>query len=172
MTKNQSMLMLAGDEHGEGSATPGKHARGRPRLGATMSDAERAKRYRDNKKLRVAPIKCDDQGVTPIKCDDHGVMPIKRDDAGALQIKRDDAGVTFNRPTVIGHGAPHNAMATSPSYGMLESRIILLNSATMRLSDQLDEARDQIAALKKALRDAEDVTRHEKSSAGSKRKRR
>ena len=128
----------------------GVHARGRPRLASAMSDAQRAKRYRDNKKLLGESIKRDDHGVTPIK--------------------RDDAGVTFNRPTVIEHGAPHNATATSPSYGMLESRIILLNSATMRLSDQLDEARDQIAALKKALRDAEDVTRHEKSSAGSKRK--
>jgi hypothetical protein len=162
MPKNQSVLKPAGDEQDEDSAMLGKHARGRPRLASAMSDAQRAKRYRDNKKLLGESI----------KRDDHGVTPIKRDDAGVPQIKRDDAGVTFNRPTVIEHGAPHNATATSPSYGMLESRIILLNSATMRLSDQLDEARDQIAALKKALRDAEDVTRHEKSSAGSKRKRR
>ena len=106
-----------------------------------MSDAERAQRYRDNKKVHAVPV---------------------------ISIKRDDHGVTFNRPTAIGH----DATATSPSYGMLESRIILLNSRNMRLSDDLQDARDQIAALKKALRDAGIVTRHEKSTAAPEKGRR
>lgn len=134
MANNQAASKTAEDGHCDEAATRGKQSRGRPRLAAAMSDAERAQRYRDNKKLHAAPI---------------------------LSIKRDDHGVTFNRPTVIGHGAT----ATSPSYGMLESRIILLNVGNMRLSDELQDARDQITALKKAFRAAGIVTRHEKSTA-------
>ena len=107
-----------------------------------MSDAERAKRYRDNKKLYVLPI------------------------------KRDDPGVTFNRPMVVGQEVPCSATGTLPSYGMLESRIILLNAGNMRLSDELQDARDQIAALRKALMDAGTVTRHEKSTVGQAKNRR
>ena len=107
-----------------------------------MSDAERAKRYRDGKKLHAVPI------------------------------KRDDPGVTFNRPAVIGQDVPRSATDTLPSYGMLESRIILLNAGNMRLSDDLQDARDQIAALRKALMDAKIVTRHEKSTVGQVKNRR
>ena len=55
-----------------------------------------------------------------------------------------------------------------PSYGMLECRVILLNSENMLLADKLQEALDKIAVLKTALADAEfelSVTRHGKSSS-------
>lgn len=142
MAKNQKSFKGTGDENCEGSATRGTPARGRPRLAVAMSDAERAKRYRDNKRLHVVPI------------------------------KRDDHCVTFNRPTVIGPDVLHNAADTRPSYGMLESRLVLLNAGNIRLSDDLQDARDQIAVLKKALRDAGIVTRHEKSKAGQAKSRR
>lgn len=142
MTKDQTSLKRTGDENGGGSTTHGSTARGRPRLAVAMSDAERAKRYRDNKKLYAVPS------------------------------KRDDPGVTFNRSTLIGQEAPRSATGTLPSYGMLESRIILLNAGNMRLSDELQDARDQIAALRKALMDAGIVTRHEKSTIGQAKNRR
>ncbi len=108
----------------------GKRGRGRPRRGDALSDAQRAQRYRENKKAQPAAI--------------------------TAAIKRD--GVTENRPASSSSGLP--------SYGMLECRIILLNADNLRLSDELQDALDQIAALKTALANAEyelNVTRHGKS---------
>lgn len=132
MTENEKVSKRLESEGDAKSATFIGHARGRPRLAVVMSDAQRAKRYRDKKK------------------------------EGDVLIKRDDSGVTFNRPPVVGRDGSHSATKNDPSYGMLESRVVLLNAGNMRLSDDLQDARDQIAALKKALRDAKIVTRHEK----------
>ncbi len=98
-----------------------KLGRGRPRRQDALSGADRAKRYREKRKARAAPIKRD--AVT------------------------------------------ENGSSTSPSRGMLESRVMLLNADNLRLSDALREAFDKIAALEKALMRASgiNVTRHEKS---------
>ncbi len=101
-----------------------KRGRGRPRRIDTLTDAQRAQRYRDKRKSRPATIKRDDIAVTK------------------------------------------NTSSTLPTYGMLEARIILLNSDNLRLADDLQEAFDHIAALKTALANAEhalSVTRHGKS---------
>ena len=61
-------------------------------------------------------------------------------------IKSDENTVTENKP------APK-----SESVGMLESRIVLLNATLLQRSDELDAARDRIAALDAELKS---VTRH------------
>ena len=53
----------------------------------------------------------------------------------------------------------------APSYGMLESRVVLLNAENIGLADKLQRALDEAAALKAALVDATSapsVTRHGK----------
>jgi hypothetical protein len=52
-----------------------------------------------------------------------------------------------------------------PSYGMLECRVILLNSENMLLADKLQDALDKIARLEQALMEASEigVSRHGKS---------
>ncbi len=97
-----------------------KRGRGRPRLPDALSDAQRARRYREKKQSRPAAIK---------------------------------------RDAVTGNGS-----STSPSRGMLESRVMLLNAENLRLSEALREALDRIAALEKALMRASgiNVTRHGK----------
>lgn len=56
----------------------------------------------------------------------------------------------------------------APSYGLLESRVVLLNAENMGLADALQSALDEVAALKDALADAKsakNVTRHGKSTS-------
>jgi hypothetical protein len=90
--------------------------RGRPRVENPLSQADRARAYRERKK------------------------------AGQLVKRDDNKTVTKN-------------LETLPAYGMLESRIILLNAENMALSDQLQAALDIIAALKAELIS---VTSHKK----------
>ena len=64
------------------------------------------------------------------------------------RIKSDENTVTKNKPE-----------SKSESIGMLESRIVLLNAILLQRSDELDAARDRIAALEAELKS---VTRHKK----------
>ena len=68
----------------------------------------------------------------------------------------------IKRDAVTEHGA-----AQAPSYGMLESRVVLLNAENIGLADKLQRALDEAAALKAALVDATSaagVTRHGNST--------
>ena len=91
--------------------------RGRPRVENPLSQADRARAYRERKK------------------------------AGQLVKRDENKSVTKN-------------LETLPAYGMLESRVILLNAENLQLSDQLQAALDAVAALKAELIS---VTRHKKA---------
>jgi hypothetical protein len=90
--------------------------RGRPRVENPLTQAERAKAYRDRKRE-------------------------------ADMVKSDAVTVTDNH------------VKLSPSVGLLESRIVLLNAENMQLSDKLQAALDAVAALQAELIS---VTRHKK----------
>ncbi len=73
-------------------------------------------------------------------------------------------------PTSTGAPVKRDAVtedAAAPSYGMLESRVVLLNAQNMGLADTLQKALDEVAALKDALAVATSVTRHKKSEVGN-----
>lgn len=61
----------------------------------------------------------------------------------------------IKRDAVTDHGA-----VKAPSYGMLESRVVLLNAENIGLADKLQAALDEVAALKHALAKSQSVTRH------------
>ncbi len=70
------------------------------------------------------------------------------------------------KPAPVKRGAvtEKDGAAKAPSYGMLESRVVLLNAENIGLADTLQKALDEVAALKDALAVAANVTRHGKSS--------
>jgi hypothetical protein len=80
----------------------GKRGPGRQKTGKAMTEAQRSKRYRANRKAQ-----------------------------------------------------PEKPYPGPPSYGMLESRIMLLNAENMGLSNALQAAREKIAALERLLRKLE-----------------
>jgi len=61
----------------------------------------------------------------------------------------------IKRDAVTDHGP-----AKVPSYGMLESRAMLLNAENMGLADKLQAALDEVAVLKDALAKSQSITRH------------
>ena len=61
----------------------------------------------------------------------------------------------IKRDAVTDHG-----VGQSTSYGMLESRVMLLNAENMGLADKLQAALDEVVALKDALAKSQSVTRH------------
>ena len=65
----------------------------------------------------------------------------------------------IKRDAVTDHGP-----AKVPSYGMLESRVMLLSAENIGLADRLQAALDEVAALKDALAKSQSVTRHGRST--------
>jgi len=156
-----------------------KRRRGRPALANKLTPAERAKRYREKRKTEG--VKSDvTENLRPLQ-DNWGTVMLQLEMENAeLRAKNkqrhfefseftriEQANETLKRQVELAENERNAAIKKNaeleekiksdateknlPSYGMLESKNVLLNSENMRLGQDHQRDLDTIAALKNAL---------------------
>lgn len=146
-----------------------KRSRGRPALDNALSPAERARRYRANKKLNPAPMMPSNLSVITdelqllrkeLRERDREVATLKTEQnllieerTKAFNVAADaQASLAATKKEMLAAVKKEiNVTRNDNSVGLLESRLMLANSEKMLLSENLQVAQDRIEALFDAL---------------------
>ena len=158
-----------------------KRGRGRPKTGAALSDAERAKVYRERKKSTPAVassspstsnevflLQCKiKQFESAAESNAAFIRQLQTDQAAAQKtldavcdenkrLRQENAALQFGHGDANKRDVTKNANMQplgpdAPSYGMLESRIILLNSELMLKSGQHESCNESINDFRGAI---------------------